>query len=280
MRPQGAHRTFPFAIALAAGLALIAPRAHSATVPPAGKVDSRVRVVAYNPDDVITLQGYVGYQIHLQFAEGEEFVNLGSGDNGAFDVGAERNHFFIKPREARASTNLTVLTNRRAYHFDYVVSATAPSGAAARRMVYSVRFTYPEDEARAAAADRERRQTEARMSRAAAERPSNTDYWFCGSESLKPMSAYDDGVQTRLRFQARSEFPAMFVQNDDGSESLLNFNVDEDEVVIHRVARRFVLRRGTLVGCVVNQSFAGGGARTPTHTNAPGVQRITTEEGP
>jgi len=254
--------------------------ATAATVPPLGPVDSRIRVVAYNPDDVVTLQGYVGYQIHLQWAEGEEFVNLGSGDNGAFDVGAERNHFFIKPKEARASTNLTVLTNRRAYHFDYVVAANAPTGPAARRMVYSIRFTYPQDDARLAAAERERLQTEARMRQAAADRPRNENYWFCGSDTLKPMSAYDDGVQTRLRFPARSEFPAMFVQNDDGSESLLNFNIEEDEVVIHRVARRFVLRRGKLVGCVVNQSFAGGGARTRTNTNVPGVQRTTAGEGP
>lgn len=113
--------------ALAFGACLVvAPYASAATVPPTGKVDARVRVVTYNPDDVVTLHGYVGYQIHLQFAEGEEFVNLGSGDNAAFDVGAERNHFFIKPKEARASTNLTVLTNRRAYHFDYTVSAAAP----------------------------------------------------------------------------------------------------------------------------------------------------------
>ena len=114
----------------------------------------------------------------------------------------------------------------------------------------------------------------------ASDRPRNSNYWFCGSDSLKPMSAYDDGVQTRLRFQARSEFPAMFVQNDDGSESLLNFNVEADEVVIHRVARRFVLRRGQLVGCVVNQSSAGGGARTSNNTSAPGVHRTTTGEAP
>ncbi|RST50027.1 P-type conjugative transfer protein VirB9 [Variovorax sp. MHTC-1] len=273
--------------ALMMGACLATPclpeHALAATVPPVGSVDARVRVVAYNPDDVVTLQGYVGYQIHLQWAEGEEFVNLGSGDNGAFDVGAERNHFFIKPREAHAATNLTVLTNRRAYHFDYAVSAKAPTGAAAKRMVYSIRFTYPEEDARRAAVERERRETEARMRQASAARPRNSNYWFCGSEALRPMSAYDDGVQTRLRFQARSEFPAMFVQNDDGTESLLNFNVEEDEVVIHRVARRFVLRRGKLVGCVVNQSFAGGGARTGSNTNVPGVRRTTadsSEDGP
>ena len=273
-------RRFGFAIGLAASLALAAPFGRSATVPPAGKVDARVRVVAYDPEDVVTLQSYVGYQIHLQFAEGEEFVNLGAGDNGAFDVGAERNHFFIKPKEARASTNFTLLTNRRAYHFDYIASPAAPTGTAARRMVYSIRFTYPEDEARAAAADQERRRTEARMSEEASKRPRNADYWFCGSESLKPESAYDDGMQTRLRFRAQSDFPAMFVRNDDGSESLLNFNVEADEVVIHRVARQFVLRRGGLVGCVVNRSFVGGSARTPNHTSAEDVRRTTTGERP
>ena len=280
MKPQRTHRTFSIAIGLAAGLMLAAPSGHSATVPPAGKVDARVRVHAYNADDVILLRGYVGYQIHLQFAEGEEFVNLGSGDNGAFDVGAERNRLFIKPKEARASTNLTVLTNRRAYHLDYVVSATAPAGAAARRMVYSIRFTYPEEEARAAAANLQDRETEARMQKGTAGRASNADYWFCGSESLKPVSAHDDGVQTRLRFQARSDFPALFVQNDDGSESLLNFHVEKDEVIIHRVARRLVLRRGKLAGCIVNQSFADRAPRTSTHTSAPGVQRITAGGGP
>lgn len=282
MKHWRAPRNFPLAIGLAASLAFTAPFGRTATVPPAGKVDARVRAVSYDPEDVVTLRGYVGYQIHLQFAEGEEFVSLGSGDNGAFDVGAERNHFFIKPKEARASTNFTVLTNRRAYHFDYIVSPVAPAGAATRRMVYSIRFTYPQDEARAAAADEERRRTEVRMSEGATGRPRNADYWFCGSDSLKPLSAHDDGVQTRLRFQAQSDFPAMFVRNDDGSESLLNFNVEAGEVVIQRVARRFVLRRGGLVGCVVNRSFAGGGggARIPTHTSAEGVRRTTTGEGP
>lgn len=273
----------PFLRLLAAAclvMALPTEPIRAATLPPLGRVDTRVRVVPYNPDDVVTLHGYVGYQIHLQWAEGEEFVNLGSGDNGAFDVGAERNHFFIKPKEARASTNLTVLTNRRAYHFDYVVSANAPIGAAARRMVYSVRFTYPEEEARRLAAERERLATEARIKQGSTERARNTDYWFCGSDSLKPLRAYDDGTHTRLRFQARSEFPAMFVRNDDGSESLLNFSIEDDEVVIHRVARRLVLRRGNLVGCVVNQSFAGGGTRATTNTTVPGVQRSTAGDTP
>lgn len=250
--------------------------AQAETIPPVGVVDARVRVVPYNSDDVVKLQGYVGYQIHLQWADGEEFVNLGSGDSAAFDVGADRNHFFIKPKQERAGTNLTVLTNRRAYHFEYTVTKPPPAGQVMKRMVYSIRFIYPQDEARLAAAELERLKTEARFNMVPTiARPQNRDYWFCGSKTLQPMSAYDDGVHTRLRFQARSEFPAIFVKNDDNSESLLNFNVEDDEVVIHRVTPKLILRRGQLVGCVVNRAFEGGGERLKSNTTVPGVDRTT-----
>lgn len=266
------------AAATAAVLAALlgsAAGARAETLPARGAVDPRVRVVAFSPDDVVRLHGYVGYQIHLQWAEGEEFVGLGSGDVGGFDIGTERNHFFIKPKVERVGTNLTVLTNRRAYQFDYSASRAPRNAAALRDMVYSIRFTYPEDEARRVAADAERQRAEAQLAQAAAARPRNDNYWFCGSGSLRPIAAHDDGVQTRLKFASRAEFPAIFVKNDDATESLVNFNVEADEVVIHRVAKSFVLRRGQLVGCVVNRSFEGGGERLTSNTVVPNVQRDT-----
>ena len=87
--------------------------------------------------------------------------------------------------------------------------------------------------------------------------PRNIDYWYCGHPALRPVAASDDGVHTRLRFAANAEMPAIFVRNDDGSESLLNFSMDAGDVIVHRVAKRFILRRGTLTGCIVNQGFAG-----------------------
>jgi type IV secretion system protein VirB9 len=80
-------------------------------------------------------------------------------------------------------------------------------------------------------------------------------------------------VHTRLRFGARGELPAIFVRNDDGSESLLNFSIEDGDVVIHRVAARFILRRGKLTGCVVNKGFAGGGDRLESGTITPAVTR-------
>jgi type IV secretion system protein VirB9 len=93
------------------------------------------------------------------------------------------------------------------------------------------------------------------------------------------VSAYDDGVQTRLRFGARSEFPTLYVKNDDDTESVVNFTVEKDEVIIHRVVRRLVLRRGQLVACVENRSFDGGGARLESETLLPSVERQTKQGG-
>jgi type IV secretion system protein VirB9 len=67
--------------------------------------------------------------------------------------------------------------------------------------------------------------------------------------------------------------PAIFVRNDDDSESLLNFSMDAGDVVVHRVAKRFILRRGNITGCVVNQGFVGGGGRLDSSTVTPDVER-------
>ena len=98
-------------------------------------------------------------------------------------------------------------------------------------------------------------------------RPVNRDYWYCGGPTLQPVAASDDGVQTRLTFSARGEWPAIFVRNEDGSESLLNFHAEGTTAVVHRVAPEFVLRRGRLVGCVENRGYAGSGVFLPSGTS-------------
>jgi type IV secretion system protein VirB9 len=252
-------------------------------VPRPGLVDSRVRVVAYDAEQVIRLRGYVGYQIHLQFAEGEQFVSIAAGDNKALDVGSEGNNFVLKPLAERIATNITLITTKRVYQFDYSATTRKPDPAR-DDVIYSLRFIYPEEEAKKAALVLERERTEAKMKQAAntpgPERARNMNYWGCGASAIRPQRAYDDGVQTRLMFGARSEFPTMYVKNDDESESLVNFTVEpaSGEVVIHRVARRLVLRRGQLVACLENRSFDGGGSRLDTGTLVPGVERRTKGE--
>lgn len=243
-------------------------RAASAALRP----DPRIRVVPYRADAVYRLRGYVGYQIDITFAPGERFAGLGVGDSKGVTFAADGNHLFLKPRAPHVATNLTVLTDRRTYLFDYEAEPAPPDPSGAD-VIYALRFEYPTSPVRTAL--RARRQVETDLAAAQSIRPRNYDYWYCGDPSLKPVAAWDDGVQTTLVFGARAELPAVFALNEDGSESLVNFDVQAGRVVVQRVARRLIVRRGKLAGCIVDQAFTGGGERLSSGTIAPNVQRVT-----
>jgi type IV secretion system protein VirB9 len=234
--------------------------------------DPRIRVVPYRADAVYRLRGYVGYQIDITFAPDERFVGLGVGDSKGVTIAADINHLFLKPRAAHVATNLTVLTNRRTYLFDYQVQPQSPDPSGAD-VIYALRFEYPAEAASAASRRRSRVATE--LAAARADRPRNYDYWYCGDPSLKPVAAWDDGVRTTLVFGAHAELPAVFAVGEDGSESLVNFDVESGRIVVQRVARRLLLRRGKLTGCIVDRAFTGGGDRLSSGTIAPNVERVT-----
>ncbi|MGH8149667.1 MAG: TrbG/VirB9 family P-type conjugative transfer protein [Steroidobacteraceae bacterium] len=266
-----------FSVVLA-GIALAHAAACRAEVyPHRGGGDARIRTAVYASDEVYRLHGFVGFQIDLEFAPGERFVGLASGDIEALSFVAAGSHLFLKPRVPAVGTNLTVLTTRRSYEFYYTATAARPDELDPD-LVYVVKFEYP---AEAASKVRDvHAALERRLDRAPAERPQNRNYWYCGAPELRPVEAWDDGVHTRLRFAAQAELPAIFVSNDDGTESLVNFNVDRGVVVIHRVARRFALRRGALNGCVVNKGYTGSGERLASGTVAPDVERVRKQAVP
>jgi type IV secretion system protein VirB9 len=246
--------------------------AQAESIPTRGSVDPRIRVVTYNAEEVYRLTGYVGYQLEFEFAADERFVGLAAGDVKGLSFESEANHLFLKPTAAGVLTNLTILTTHHHYRVDYAVASGRPEAAHAE-VVYALRFEYPEellhsDQAAAEAA----RIAEALRAPAA---PVNWDYWYCGPPTLRPQAAYDDGFQTHLRFSDASELPALFIRNEDGSESLTNFTVTAQEVIIHRVAHQLILRRGHLVACLVNKGFGGAQQHASAGTISPQVLRAT-----
>lgn len=255
---------------------LVAAGANAGFLPIPGKLDPRIRTAYYNPDQVYRLYGFVGYEVDLVFGAGEKFVGLSAGDPEALIYSAHGNVLTLRPKAASVHTNLTVTTSRHRYYFEYSATDRPPRGDA--HVMYAVRFVYPPP-AKASHRSVAGRVNKA-LERAENAPPENLDYWYCGSPALKPIAASDDGIETRLKFGARSELPAIFVLNADGTESLVNFSIDRGDVVIQRVAHRFILRRGKLVGCIVNKGFVGGGERLTSGTISPAVTRLVRRPRP
>jgi type IV secretion system protein VirB9 len=269
MSPRASPLTL-FAPGIVLILAL-AVTARAETLPASLHVDPRIRTAVYSANEVYRLYGYVGFHLDLEFETDETFASLSGGDLEGLTYSAHGNVLTLKPKVAYTEMNLAVTTSKRRYYFEYSASARRPNPDLAPVM-YAVRFTYPpEKPAGDGLTDEQRLQIE--LAKGRQNRARNTDYWFCGDRSVKPMAASDDGVQTRLTFAARSELPVLFVRNDDGTESLLNFSIDQGDVLIHRVAPRFIVRRGRLTGCIVNKGFLGGGDRLQSGTVAPDVTR-------
>jgi type IV secretion system protein VirB9 len=263
-------------LALVLSCACIAPLVSAETLPTKGHIDERIRTALYSPDEVYRLYGFVGFHIDLEFEEGETFVALSGGDLGALTYSAHDNVLTLKPKALHAEMNLAVSTTKHRYYFEY--SASPQSPFLSNDVMYAVRFTYPAPRSADGLTPEERVRQE--LARSALSRPRNVDYWFCGNPQVMPIGASDDGIHTRLTFAPKRELPAIFVRNDDGSESLLNFNLEEGDVVIHRVAARFLVRRGKLTGCIVNKGFAGSGERLESGTMAPDVIRERKEARP
>jgi len=268
--PLAAARCPALGICLASAALTLAPSA-AFSAEESGPVDARIRLLIYAPDEVYRLKGYVGYQIDLEFESGETFVGLGTGDLDSLTFATEDNHLFLKPRAGGVDTNLTVLTTRRSYHFDYTTTERRPDPSFGD-VIYVLRFVYPP-----LSSDRAAAAVEHELVTAPQTRSHNLDYAYKGSPELRPVSAWDDGVQTRLRFDSHGELPAIFVRNDDGSESLINFNVDADQLIVHRVARQLTVRRGRLHGCILNHGYTGSGQVLESGTVAPRVKRATRE---
>ncbi len=236
--------------------------------------DHRIRSWMYFPDQVVRLRGWVGYHVDLEFEPGESFVTLGGGDLAGLTYGAFGNHLVLKPKAPTLHTNLTVFTNKRTYVIDYAVSPGRPDPQV-DELVYSLRFSYPP-----IAGPTVPEAITQHFAASPAARYQNMEYWYCGNPLLEPVAVSDDGVHTRLRFSPSAELPAIFVRSDDGSESLLNYSMEGPDMVIHRLARHFILRRGKLVGCITNKGFIGSGERLDSGTVSPQVHRETREISP
>ena len=76
-----------------------------------------------------------------------------------------------------------------------------------------------------------------------------------------------------MRFPNSRELPAPFVIGADEQEARVNFHMDGDLLVLHKIAPRVVLRLGDAVVGIWNDAYDADGVATPKGVVVPDVQR-------
>ena len=264
---------------------LVPAMAMAEITPPKGDYDPRVRTVDYNPLNVVKLSTFYGVSTHVQFADGETIRDVAVGDDQAWKVVPRGSHLFIKPQAEKADTNVTVITDKRTYQFALVVQPRAVKDSTAwadPNLIFSLAFRYPDEEAAKAAATAQKEALQARLGEIkgklsdATKEGQNFDYWVAGSEEISPTAARDDGRFIYLTFTNNRDMPAVYSVDEQGNEALINTNViDGNTIVVQRLVRRLILRKGIAVASVVNKSFdLGGGMDNTTGTVSQDVERV------
>jgi type IV secretion system protein VirB9 len=114
--------------------------------PAPGQRDARVRMVTYDPANVVRLNGVIRASTQIVFADDEEIAHVAIGDAVAWEVAPAGSILFLKPREKHSPTNLQVVTTRpdgrkRSYQFELSIAETTLADS-----YFVVRFAYPGDE--------------------------------------------------------------------------------------------------------------------------------------
>jgi type IV secretion system protein VirB9 len=217
--------------------------------------DSRIRIMIYNPDDVFKYTGYYGYQASIELSKSEEIVSISMGDTTAWQIVPSGNRIFIKPMEQDATTNMTLITNKRTYFFELYAEET--SDIRDPNMVFNVRFIYPDDE---------EEENLKNFSSNASSAPDlahpekyNFNYSISGNEEIAPIKIFDDGEFTYLQFRDKNaELPTVFAVDDELRESMVNYRLSSENtnmVILEQVFHKLSIRLGKKIVCVFNEAF-------------------------
>jgi type IV secretion system protein VirB9 len=99
------------------------------------------------------------------------------------------------------------------------------------------------------------------------------------SDDIAPTAAWDDGRFTYIRIPNNRRMPAIFRVADDGTESVVDKHVVGDTVVVHEIAKCFVLRLADEVVGIWNDAYDMDGVPPRDGTTARGVKRVLRSQG-
>lgn len=236
--------------------------------------DSRIKTFVYNENEVFNIVTHYGYQSNIELGPSESVQTLSIGDRVGWQIIPAGRRIFIRAMEEGAHTNMTVVTNKRAYQFD-IREAGRAALLSGEQLVYVVRFYYPDEPgfqppqpvvsaaammpppapAPVAAVPAP---SLAQAVPTPAPAPMNYNYTFSGPAVIAPTKIYDDGRATYFKFPSASARPQVAVITASGAEMPVPSSVTpEGMTVVGVVAPRFLLKSGSSRVVVYNENAPG-----------------------
>jgi type IV secretion system protein VirB9 len=223
----------------------------TAVSPEPGPGDPRIRIVHYDPNEVVELPAALGYQMTIEFGPGERIENVSIGDGLGWQVtpNHKANLLFLKPLDATSVTDMTVITNLRRYVFD--LHARRAPRRSEHSLIFRLRFDYPEPFVAL---------PEPKPPPPPPQPPQDVNHAYrivgkAKTVKIIPSRIFDDGRVTYFAFAATAEYPAIFAVDPDGREAVVNIAIRQGFVVVDRLASAFVLRQGRESTRIINDGY-------------------------
>jgi type IV secretion system protein VirB9 len=214
--------------------------AHAETVPQSYPSDPHIQMVTYDANQVYRVMGMAGYTTAIEFSNDESILSVNIGDSSAWLVNVQNNIVNLKPVASNPDTNMNVVTSRGTYQFFLTATALPHNRKPTARTIFLLRFRYPESHNITA---------------------SNSSTSFCnkrysarGDNTIAPINVYDDGRFTYFNFGGRKDIPAVFLVDPSGNESVINYHLQGNYVVVETTGKQFTLRKGTQVASIFNEA--------------------------
>ncbi len=220
--------------------------------------DPRVKIIAYHEGQVINIHEHYLVSTDFQFGDDEIINRVFLGDSSSWDEQHINNHVLVKAKKLNAASNMMVLTNKYTYHFMLTVSQ-APIES--NDQVVLVKFIYPQEKLAEKKSLAQMRALIAPPKNVCNSQRYNTMYSFTGNQEQAPLVACDDGVFTYLKFRRSVDLPAIFTVDATKHESVVNYRMQGNYVVVEKVAKELTLRNGQTVTAIYNDRAIGDWAK-------------------
>lgn len=299
-------------VSIAAALWLSGGAVHAAGVPMPGPDDPRVRVMPYTPMGVTQIKVRRGTGTRIVLAADERISDSAPGlssdcknpvDEWCIAAPNGGNQIFVRPRDNAMRNNLEVRTDKRDYSLEFIVMPDEVPGkksSPAETPYYRVIFDYPKPPPPEQDPEAIRKavlmavqatslaptgvpgtekdaRAQLKQQLPGVRNSSYTMQVLEKGDDAAPSMVFDDGRFTYFEFSGNREIPAVFAFGSDDQPTRVNWHMESPFIVVHRTARKFVLRLGAAVVGVYNEAFDQVGIDTPAGTTVDGVVREAKE---